>query len=167
MAEEPAPRQSVDQIFDWLRNPKKTRNDMVESIKQFCKLLSAHNVIRVEAYYDGCGDSGDLETISVVSYMTPAQIEANVQHSNNPAVTSQEIRNDWNRWVEKVTKEPNSLITREACDNFVDDLFALLPGGWEIDSGSYGDIAVTIADEKITIEHNERYTEVRTENFTY
>ena len=45
--------------------------------------------------------------------------------------------------------------------------FALLPAGWEIDDGSYGTIVITTATERVEIEHNKRYTEVRTETFNY
>lgn len=140
----------------------------VENIKQFCKLLSAYNVLRVELYYDGSGDSGDFEVINVVTTPTPKQLDLSVQLTSNPGViTAGEKRTSWTTWINNITAEKDALITKEAADEFTDDIFALLPGGWEINDGSYGDITVDVAEEKVVIEHNERYTEVRSETFNY
>lgn len=140
----------------------------VENIKQFCKLLSAYNVARVELYYDGSGDSGDFETIQVVTIPTPTQIDLSTQLTSNPgAVTLSEKRTNGHTWAQDIAKKENALITVDAFDEFVSDVFSLLPGGWEINDGSYGDIVVDVAEERVTIEHNERYTEVRSETFNY
>lgn len=140
----------------------------VENIKQFCKLLSAYNVIRIEATYDGCGDSGDLDVINVITHPTPEQIDNSLQMTSNAAaITTAEKRIGWRVWMSDVTNKPDALITKDMCDEFLDELFALLPGGWEINDGSYGEIIVDVAEERINIEHNERYTEVRSETFEY
>lgn len=140
----------------------------IENIKQFCKLLSAYNVIRVELYYDGSGDSGDFENITVITTPTPNQLDLSAQMTSNPGiVTSNEKRTNWSQWVDKVAAEKDALITKNAADEFIDDVFSLLPGGWEINDGSYGDIVVDVADETVVVDHNERYTEVRSETFNY
>lgn len=140
----------------------------VENIKQFCKLLSAYNVTRIEATYDGCGDSGDLDVINVITHPTPEQIDNSLQMTSNAAaITTAEKRIGWRVWMSDVTNKPDALITKDMCDEFLDELFALLPGGWEINDGSYGEIIVDVAEERINIEHNERYTEVRSETFEY
>lgn len=140
----------------------------VENIKQFCKLLSAYNVVRVELYYDGSGDSGDFETIQVVTLPTPTQIDLSAQLTSNPgSVTSNEKRTDGYTWAKNIGAQENALINKEMFDEFVDDVFSLLPGGWEINDGSYGDIVVDVAEESVNIDHNERYTEVRSETFNY
>ena len=143
-------------------------NMAIENIKQFCKLLSAYNVLRVEFYYDGSGDSGDFEVMNVVTTQTPKQLDLSVQMTSNPgAVAADEKRTQWQKWVDEITTQKDALITKETADAFIDDIFGLLPGGWEINDGSYGDIVVDIAEEKVTVEHNERYTEVRSETFNY
>lgn len=140
----------------------------VEAIKQFCKLLSAYNVIRVEATYDGSGDSGDLDVINVVTHPTPAQIDNSLQMTSNAAaITTAEKRIGWRVWMSDTVNKPDALITKNMCDEFLDELFDLLPGGWEINDGSYGEIIVDVAEETVSVEHNERYTEVRSETFWY
>jgi hypothetical protein len=140
----------------------------VKNIQQFCKLLSAYNVVRVELYYDGSGDSGDFETIQIITIPTPAQIDLSTQQtSNTTAVTVTEKRTNGHTWAQDTAKKENSLITVNAFDEFVSDVFDLLPGGWEINDGSYGDIVVDVAEESVKIDHNERYTEVRSETFDY
>jgi hypothetical protein len=137
-------------------------------IKKFCKKLSAYNVKRIEAYYDGSGDSGDFEQIYIVNFPTPETIEHQRQLSSNPnSFEAQEGRISWRTWVKQITSKPDSLITQEDCDELYDSLFGLLPGGWEINDGSYGEISIDITDESIIVEHNERYTETRSETFRY
>lgn len=46
-------------------------------------------------------------------------------------------------------------------------MFNLLPDGWEIDEGSYGEITVDTMTTDITVEHNERYTDIRSSTERY
>ena len=39
-------------------------------------------------------------------------------------------------------------------------LCQFLPGGWEINDGSYGTVQIDVKKKTVSIEHNERYTEV-------
>lgn len=152
----------------WQRLMRLNVSMSIENIKQFCKHLSAYNVVRVEFCYDGSGDSGDFDTIDVITMSTPEQIDLSTQLTSDPGkITSTEKRTNGQQWLENVVAQKNSLITKDAYDAFVDDVFSLLPGGWEINDGSYGDIVINVADESVTIEHNERYTDVRTDTFEY
>jgi hypothetical protein len=142
----------------------------VNDIKTFCRKLSVHNISEVRAQYDGGGDSGDFNDISAKRHPTQAELDAAAAIvRDNPGVQPpREVTVSLERWLEQnVFKKPDANITQKEYEAFVDDLFSLLPGGWEINDGSYGDIVVDVATGKINIEHNERYTEVRTDNFTY
>jgi hypothetical protein len=140
----------------------------VNFIKNCCRLFSTDNVISIHAQYDGSGDSGDLYAITVAVHPTRNEVEAHLRSTSNlaappPAVKTMSFRN----WSADVMARGNSLITKELCDEFEEALFQLLPGGWEINDGSYGEIHVDIATEAITHDHNERYTDVRSETFNY
>lgn len=140
----------------------------VETIKNFCKLLSAYNVTQITANYDGSGDSGDFDGITVRQLPTPAQIDRAAANTSNPGgLTLEATTTSWSTFKRQLSSDPNGLITAKHLENFEEALFDLLPSGWEIDSGSYGEIHVTIADETIQVEHNERIEEVRSETFNY
>lgn len=139
----------------------------IDTIKQCCKLFSAYNVKQIYATYDGSGDSGDLE-IDVMLHATPSEIDNAVNNTTQPSTVSGGVcRRRFKNWGADIVKQPNALLTATIVEEFEDALFELLPGGWEINEGSYGEIHVDIASEQITVEHNERYTEVRSETFNY
>lgn len=140
----------------------------ISTIKNFCKLLSAYNVVKIVANYDGYGDSGDMNEITVHVMASPAEINQAVKQTTNPGKITADTRNvRWRDWIASVVKNEDGLITTEKCAEFEQELFDLLPGGWEINEGSYGEIVVDVATEEITVEHSERYTEVRTETHRY
>jgi hypothetical protein len=139
----------------------------IDTIKQCCKLFSAYNVKEIHADYDGSGDSGDIN-LRVVLHTTPAKIDAEIKNTSQPSTIKSNDRHCYfDEWVKNVTIKPNSMVTRELAAEFEEAVFDLLPGGWEINDGSYGEITIDIASERITLEHNERYTEVRSETFNF
>lgn len=140
----------------------------VDFIKKCCRLFSTDNVIGIHAQYDGSGDSGDLYAITVMVHPTRNEVETQMRHTSNSGAVVPAIRTlSFRDWTTSVIMRGNSPITKELCDEFEEALFQLLPGGWEINDGSYGEIHVDVATETITHDHNERYTDVRSETFNY
>lgn len=149
---------------------RKPQMEHVNDIKLFCRLLSVYNISRVRAFYDGSGDSGDFDSIEATVQPTPEEITNNaVAVRNVPNVLPPREGNvSLEAWLSRnVFDKPGACITHAEYETFVDNLFALLPSGWEINDGSFGEINIDVASERITLEHNERYTEVRTDNFSY
>ena len=129
-------------------------------IKQFCKLAASYNVTHFSGTYDGAGDSGDMDLTVAVRMPAPAMAGP---HNHNDQIRVITFRN----WVDDVTTKENTLIDKKLAEQFEDACFHLLPMGWEINDGSYGDLTIDVGDENITVEHNERYTEVRSETHTF
>lgn len=132
-------------------------------------MLSAYNVSEVIANYDGSGDSGDTNMYAVIP-LSPESFDTMVHSTSAPneVVAQNHVNNQpWDRLREQIIATKPPLMTPEMLDIFEDEIFALLPAGWEINDGSYGEIVIDIASEKITVESNERYTEVRSETHTY
>ena len=129
----------------------------VELIKQFCKTLLDHNITRVHGSYDGSGDSGDMSIMFTQFKTEQARRDCEAR------VTEVTLRDD--RAREAIVAA--GIVSQELYDNFINALWDLLPGGWEINDGSYGEITLDTRTEKINVEHNERYTDVRTENYNY
>jgi hypothetical protein len=131
----------------------------VETIKNFCAILQAANVVRVEGSYDGSGDSGHMDYRFYVE--TPRRNPGN----HPPSTQSKSCSDHEMRCV--MTSGPAAVTTPDMFDEFTNAVFDLLPGGWEIDDGSYGDIIVNVLTKEITVEHNERYTDVRSSTERY
>jgi hypothetical protein len=127
----------------------------VDTIKDTCKLLKTMGVTRVTCTYDGSGDSGDVQDITFVSGEPNLPIG---EHSSKSlySFVSQHGSN----------AEPGKqLFTQTMADALENALWKLVSdnfAGWENNDGAYGEIDVTVENGKITLEHNQRYTEVNT-----
>jgi hypothetical protein len=130
-----------------------------DTIKNFCATLQAANVVRVIGCYDGSGDSGDIHYRFYIE--TPRRNPGN----HPPSTQSKSCSAHEMQCV--MTSGPAAVTTPDMFDEFTNAVFDLLPGGWEIDDGSYGDITVDVLTKEITVEHNERYTEVRSRTERY
>ena len=144
--------------------PKKTQDvpAPITIIKNFCRLLASHTVTEVTASYDGSGDSGNMDVtfrIAPPPKQTPGPVP-----SDAPVIDSWSSSHEFFK-TPTVKKDP--LITKEKIAEFEDALYEMLPGGWEIDDGSYGEITVDMRDFKVRIEHNERITEVNSSSAEY
>lgn len=170
-AQSSRPTNDQDPMYEILRRlglvHTQKQMDAVQQIKNFCKLLSAYGISRVEATYDGSGDSGDVTDVEGTRQLTQQEIDARVAAGKPTNPTGLEIVN-LRDWLEKnVFRKPDALITKNQYENFLDNLFSLLPVGWEINGGSFGEVTVIVGEEKITIDHNARYVEINSEKFSY
>lgn len=166
----------IEEIFqnltEMVTNKMARAETGVEFIKKCCKSLSAYGVQQIICEYDGSGDSGDF--FSTIAVVVPRREEVDKQLNMHSAVTPEAIEQltrpknvRWEDFVAERQKDKESLISATDCDTLIDNAFDLLPAGWEINDGSYGTITIDTATENISIEHNERYTDVRTENFSF
>jgi hypothetical protein len=64
---------------------------------------------------------------------------------------------------EEVVEVPQSL--QEAADEYVWQALEHYKGGWEINDGSFGTVTIDVANKKASFDHNENYTESRSEPF--
>ena len=133
----------------------KVEKDPVTIIKDTCKLLKTFGVTSITASYDGSGDSGSMDDISL--------------HYADPRVITGDTRTQqfWQFVSEKVDCVPadQQIFTKKFGDAFENALWKLLTnefGGWENNDGASGDIDINVETGKIEIEHNERYTEINT-----
>jgi hypothetical protein len=145
-----------------------TTEEAVRVIKNFCQLAASYNANAIYASYDGSGDSGCMDV--------------SIKHERFPLPTgeignsSQRLESDTIRqfsytaigyFFKDIIKQSNTLITKEKIDEVEQAMMDLLPGGWEINDGSYGEITADVATGQITVEHNERYTEVNSSTQRY
>ena len=132
-----------------------------DRLKELCPLLAAIGVTRVVTTYDGSGDSGDLSDTRFCFFdrYSENDHEAADSQTNGRYMYFDQFKN---AHATPTPSNPKPLITPEMLDEFYDLLFRLLPGGWEINEGSYGDIEIDVAKSKIKLVHNERIVETNT-----
>lgn len=140
-----------------------THDDAIQTVKQFCKLAASYNATHFHAEYDGSGDSGDMDIHVTVSAPPNRVAGAGIREG----LRVESVTEPFRQWLDRISALPQTLITKQAGDTFKRACFELLPMGWEINDGSYGEVIVEVVGEKITIEHNERYMEVRNETFNF
>ena len=135
-----------------------------DPIKKFCPIFAAIGVTMVCAEYEGSGDSGDFENVTfrfddAVSYTDSSVSETlSAQATNKRRMPMDTFKQTY---VNNGTA-PDRLMTAEQFDEFYEHLFNLLPGGWEINEGSYGEILVDVRKQQVEHVHNERITDVNT-----
>ncbi|NBT75131.1 hypothetical protein EBZ80_24230 [bacterium] len=143
----------------------KTATTPASPIKDLCPLLEAIGVTRIEAEYDGSGDSGDFNSFTFVfddpTVQNDVSVLNNMQSNRNTHMYLDQFRRTHCTSAD-ATKPP--IMTDAQLAALRDACFDLLPGGWEINEGSFGTIVVDVRRRKVRMEHNERIVEVATTN---
>jgi hypothetical protein len=110
--------------------------------------LAEAGIHRVTVEYDGSGDSGQIESIeawNAANEKVPLPtIRKVLLPSGNPDSPTNEIGLE-------------AAVAELAWDYLYDS-----HGGWENNDGAFGTFVFSVPDRTITLEHNERYTEVNT-----
>jgi len=130
---------------------KKRKNK--ESLKEVCATLFNAGITLVEVHYDGYGDSGQIEYLLL--FKGDKQLtDEEVASLGLPTSTIQEYNY-------KSTGDKDRYITKECTlvDKIEDCAYDFLPGGWEINEGSFGDLKINTETAKATLEHNFRIQE--------
>jgi len=106
--------------------------------------LAEAGLDRLEVSFDGCGDSGQLESlIALPGSRAAALTEASV------------LRLDA-FWGQNTAERRITL--EDAIEEVCYDLLSLEHDGWEIDDGAFGEFGFDVAARTITLDFNERYT---------
>lgn len=114
---------------------------------ELLNILAAHGVTDVEVNYDGGGDQGMIEEISIKPADGPlsAPVKTGVSQHH------------WNgkEWI----YEPNFANTlNDLVEAFVYDKLEASQPGWEIDDGSYGCVQINVAERSVNWDHYNRFT---------
>jgi hypothetical protein len=112
--------------------------------------LAEAGIYRVTIDYDGGGDSGQIESIEAW--------DANDQRIPFPAVTKIKLAPDY-------PQDPGAEQNLEAAvETLAWHYLEQRHDGWEDNDGAFGVFVFDVPACLITLEHNERYTEVNTIN---
>ena len=108
--------------------------------------LAAANVETLVVTFDGCGDSGQIE--SVAAHTGEAEVAM-----PETAITIASPRGDGSGL------DHRAMPIAEAVETLVYDLLEIAHPGWEINEGSYGEFTFAVANREIRLECNLRTTE--------
>lgn len=116
---------------------KKSVKETAKQIKEYCKELYKHGWKEIVVKYSGSGDSCD-------------DFEAKI----------------WNEEDEFAMTDVDSL-PNELIKKVQDAIWDLLPPGFENNEGGTGEVKIDIETGKITVEHDQYYTECSHTSDTY
>lgn len=108
--------------------------------------LARANISIVTVGFDGCGDSGQIESIDAFAGDAPAELPSDQIELAEPASEDSEIK-----------QSPFTL--RDAVEKLAYDFLEETHGGWENNEGAYGEFTFDVASRTITLAYNERHME--------
>jgi hypothetical protein len=114
--------------------------------------LALAGVTQVVVTFDGYGDSGQIENVEVRA------------GDDDIAMPAAEIEIAEAVWGQS-EPERSTVSLATAIESLAYDVLERTHCGWENNDGAYGDITFDIAEHRITLDYNERYTS--SENYTH
>lgn len=109
--------------------------------------LAAAGIASVVVTFDGSGDSGQIESMT-----------AHEANGTEAPLPEQPIEIHGVSF-DDATISVSQPSLHEAIERMVYDFLEETHGGWENEDGAYGDCTFTVAEQAITLDYNERYTE--------
>jgi len=125
-----------------------------ESLKETCKILFKAGIPRVEISYDGYGDSGCIDRVEFFKETWAGKRllkDKEIDSLKLPTSTTEEqyYHSEKKEYLHKDV-ECTMAAKIEAC------AYDFLPGGYEINEGSFGDLVINTEKAKVTLKHNTR-----------
>lgn len=131
-----------------LARAEQRRQDAIAQLKACAAPLAALGVRRIVWSYDGYGDSGELQ-------------DCVVEGASDTAPKSME---DLENLLKTVDPDTQKKLSQSALEELV---YEVLPDGFEINDGSYGEVTLDTDTTAIHVNHNERFTDSRNSEFNY
>lgn len=139
---------------EYLRD-RRIRRELVAGNKAaIFDALAAANITDVLVEFDGEGDSGQIEMVTVIRNQEPVPM---------PETKVTLRRASWG------SEEPvNSEFTlREGIETLCYDFLDVKHGGWENNDGAYGEFQLDVTDRTVELEFHARFTDVSTSHHSY
>lgn len=148
---------SDESVSEYLSRRHKELEESYGDLKaKVFKTLKGLQLKRVQVNFDGCGDSGQIDSVAYGKTAT-GSCEENKTIDETP-VEGVEIT-DTTRWDEKAkdwVSEMRAGNLRDAIEQLCYDLLEMEHGGWEINEGSFGTFEFTIKDNLIHLAFSQR-----------
>lgn len=114
-------------------------------------ILKKLGVEEVRASYDGYGDSGTIEVMDFYCKnkdIPREQLEKKFEEYKNHLLTS--FSDDFNFFNEEIGDSFDALV-----DFIEEQVYSALPGGFEINEGSFGDVIINLDSAQIDVTQND------------
>jgi hypothetical protein len=124
--------------------------------------LAQTKVSSIEVSFEGCGDSGQIESVDYTDANGKGIDEAYLNKTivKGSATTAYMQYSEKTKQLEQGKSKEGTV--REIIEEICYDKLGASHGGWELNEGSYGTFHFDVAGRKVTLEYNERIEEVRT-----
>jgi len=120
--------------------------------------LQETRVASIEVTFDGCGDSGQIESITYEDHRGKELSEPKLVVKGSFTGKHHEWDDKKKTFVEVGGSEGK---VREIVEQVCYDKLQASHGGWEINEGAYGIFIFDVLNRKVNLEYNERIEEVR------
>lgn len=142
-APEPGTPEWIEQqMLSWTRREAEIHARGITGLKSAIPFLAELGIKMIVMEYNGEGDSGDIESFTITGKATA------------PTTTDA-----LDKALERFSPESGAR-ERFCTDKLKDYAFEILPGGFEINEGSYGQVIVDCENNKVRLEHSERIMEI-------
>jgi len=133
-----------------------------EQVKANSKLLfdtlEETRVASIEVTFNGCGDSGQIESVIYEDHRGKEVSEPKLVVKGSYTGKHHEWDDQKKTFVEVGGGEGK---VRDIVEQVCYDKLEASHGGWEINEGSYGTFVFDVLNRKVNLEYNERIEEVR------
>lgn len=143
-----------------------TQTPPEQIIKRTCALLHSFGIEWIAASFDGSGDSGDFGAIWVMTKKPLANPASDYERQVANLVDQRNLETrkqfcDFKAECCRNAPTPEQVdVINEQLNAFEQALWHILPGGWENNEGSFGDLTVDVVERKIHMVVNERISDI-------
>lgn len=130
-----------------------------DTIKETLGMLQSFGFNYIFAEFDGSGDSGDFDHITLMPKKPDGQNDATIEINEDHKKSFREFKYET---LENARTKTQKETIKQQLDMFEAALWQILPGGWEIDNGSFGELQIDAVNKTIHMVVNERISEVHT-----
>ncbi len=125
-----------------------------QNITTICTALKDQNVTSVEITFDGSGDDGEVESITLEQSDGTLSAAADFKSDNIMFVDRV-----WNAKHNQYIPQVQKMTLKEGLDQLAYDALAYTHRGWEINDGAYGTLDLSVDNKTLHLNYNERFTE--------
>lgn len=153
-------QEALQQIADYVQNQKNEKRKEQDKYTHNCRLVfdyvQRRKIKEIEVYFDGSGDSGQVDDI---------RVKPDTQRDILKEIIPFSLLDDGSTWCEETKSwksHPNKEGTLEELLEQImyDNLSKNDCGGWEINEGSYGNLTFDVPRRKVSLDFNQRVVEV-------
>lgn len=152
-------QQLIEQSLNGGKVPITKTKKPEDIIKEMCGMLQSFGFNYLAAEYDGSGDSGDFNSITLMPKHPDSGAKdtsaVNEEHQQSFGMFKHEALDNAR------TKTQKETLTKQL-ETFEEALWKILPSGWEDNEGSFGELQIDIANKTIHMVVNERISDVNT-----